>query len=91
MKIIYLYLQHLLFPICVQRCGCCGGIDGEEVIVGDKDNDGVIDGRDDGEDVGVRDGIADGAGLNGIKNIVVSLDPKSPPSAINPPFVVATL
>ena len=60
---------------------------------GDKDGneDGVIEGGDDKEGVWLRDGIADGGRISGSENTVVSLDPKSPPSAINLPFDVVTL
>ena len=67
---------------------------GGNVEVGDDEADGIADeGRIEvGDDVEVffllMGGIADGAGMKGMENIVISLDPNFPPSLINAPFDV---
>mmetsp|Transcript_2073 Transcript_2073/g.3267 ORF Transcript_2073/g.3267 Transcript_2073/m.3267 type:complete len:83 (+) Transcript_2073:438-686(+) len=58
-----------------------GAIDGDKdrLMLGDRDEDGVW----------LIDGTAEGAaGKNGRENLVASLNPKFPPSAINAPFDV---
>jgi len=72
-----------------------GDIDNDGLMLGDDDDEGVVEGdplmlgdRDE-DGVWLMDGTAEGAaGKNGRENLVASLNPKFPPSAINAPFDV---
>jgi hypothetical protein len=58
---------------------------------GADENDGIVLGDDDDAGDRLIDGIDDGAVMNGIENVVLSVEENSPPSAINTPFDVVTL
>ena len=60
--------------------------DDEGVVEGDEDR--LVLGDRDEDDVQLIGSTADGVRINGRKNRVASLNPKSPPSAINAPFDV---
>ena len=69
--------------------------DTDRLILGDDDDEGVVEGNPlvlgdrDEDGVWLIDGTADGAaGKNGRENLVASILLKSPPSATNAPFDV---